>query len=229
MLTVAEHLGAPDTTLSALHVLHGLTSALLHPLIHFYTNPHTSGTVAGAGGGSTAGTRLTSDPRRGWVPNHRGTDIETRGTRNCLDGVGLQVDRGTHGERGQCVRGRCQASREGDAPHRGQRLTTNARPAGHCWNDRTPYGPREDNPECERENRSAPGAPCTPGIRAVELSGLRITARGSLPPPAHSQRLYSERLAYVYSSFQRNVDAIMINIHLFKTVLNLQELFLQYR
>lgn len=111
----------------------------------------------------------------------------------------------------------------------GKRPTTNAQPAGHCWNDRTPYGPHEDNPECERENRSAPGAPCTPGIGAVELSGLRITARGSLPPPAHSQRLHSEDLAYVYSSFQRNVDVIMINIHLFKTVLNLQELLLQYR
>lgn len=102
----------------------------------------------------------------------------------------------------------------------GKRPSTNVQPAGHCWNDHTIFGPYEDNPEHEGENRNAPGGPCTLSIHTVALSGLQITARGSIPP-AHSQCLHTECLAYVYSIFQGNVNAIVINTHVFKIVLNL--------
>lgn len=131
--------------------------------------------------------------------------------------VGLRVDGGPGGER---------SVHAGD---KGQREKTYYKcpPAGHCWNDRALHGPHEDRPECERENGSAPGAPRTLDSWTTAFSGLRVTARGSMPP-AHGQHLHTEHLAQVCSNFQENVNAIVINIHFFKIVLKLQQLFLQY-
>lgn len=54
----------------------------IHPLIYLYTKPP-YGRHRGRDWGSTIGTRLISDPRRGQVPNHGGVDTELRDTRNC--------------------------------------------------------------------------------------------------------------------------------------------------